>query len=138
MATNISDASHGSGSRFRQRNNANKFYISQITGCFFHWLRALDTNISSKGLSRLRRQNEKLREAIKMVKALAFVPLSYLVDAFKIVLQYIAEHEEVSATRFSCFSYSYNMVNLLYFNSHLDPFYNLDRKAEKYAKKGSA
>lgn len=73
------------------------FYF-QISPCHFHWLQALDRQLSKKGLTRLlrHRQGEIFRHGIRLLKALAYVPPEHIHEGYQAVVQgYFDVHCEV-------------------------------------------
>jgi len=59
----------------------------QISGCNFHFARAIDTNVASKGLGELRKKCSRFGHAIRMFKALVFVPPTKFSEGFKVSIQ---------------------------------------------------
>ena len=75
---------------------ANNYIGLQIIGCLYHWNRAIDNQVSIKGLGRLRKQCPAFVQVVRLVKAFAFVPPHGLPDAMQAVVDFSDDHMEVS------------------------------------------
>lgn len=64
-------------------------------GCLFHLYRAFDTNIDQRDLRQLKKAKETFVHALRLLKALAFVPPDEVNPAYKVIVDYIDEHLEV-------------------------------------------
>jgi len=68
---------------------------AKISGCQFHFSRAIDTNIAAKKLGELRKKSPRFGHACRQIKALPFTPKPKVHDAFKVILSYLDQHAEV-------------------------------------------
>lgn len=59
------------------------FPDAQLKGCYFHFGQALYQKIKSAGLEQQYKDDEEFRVYAKCFKALAFVPLDSVVEAFE-------------------------------------------------------
>ena len=83
--------------------NNNKFssqqislmFFSQISGCLFHYCRAIDTNIGLKKLGELRKKSIRFGHAVRMVKALPYLRPEDVQDGFLSIIHYLDAHAEV-------------------------------------------
>lgn len=64
-----------------------KFKTTHVHGCFFHLSQSLFRNVQTKGLSEHFNNNKQFRDSFHFLQALAFVPPSFVVDAFAFIKQ---------------------------------------------------
>ena len=76
--------------------NPNNIILIQISGCLFHFNRAIDTNIAAKKLGELRKKSPRFGHAIRQIKALALTPKTRVQQGFQVVLDYLDKHAEVT------------------------------------------
>jgi len=71
---------------------------AKISGCQFHWNRALDTNIASKKLGQLQKKSPRFNHFVRLVKTLLFVPLHKVHAGFRVAIEYLDKHAEEIVT----------------------------------------
>ena len=68
---------------------------TQISGCLFHWIRAIDANIASKDLRSLQKNSPTFAHSIRMLKTLPFFPPAEVYKGYEEFTSYLDEHQEV-------------------------------------------
>ena len=67
---------------------------SQVIGCLFHLCQSVYRHVQSQGLQQQYMENEEFRTNIRMIPALAFVPLDDIIPAFEVLSQHCQGNEE--------------------------------------------
>ena len=68
---------------------------SSLVGCLFHLCQSVYRRVQAEGLQEQYMEDEEFRENIRMIPAIAFVPIGDIVTAFEELSQHCAGHEEV-------------------------------------------
>jgi len=90
-----------------------------LSGCYFHFTKALWRNVQSLGLARPYRQNERLRKCIRKVMAIGYLPLLLVRQNFNI-------HRNANSTRrlvrrFPALNDFFNYVQRNYLDGNFSP-----------------
>ena len=77
-------------------NSANTVFAgSEVSGCFFHLSQNIYKRVQNNGLVNMYRDDENFRTNVKMIGAIAFVPLADVVDTFELLADHVGQEEQV-------------------------------------------